>query len=264
MKQLRKRPVKKEQTSPGYKALTVIGVILCIILVPILIVNITLLIKGFIHKDAVPTFGNRAPLIVLTDSMWPTIKSGDLIIVKKADPADVKEGDVISFFDPQSSNGTAVVTHRVLKQNLTEADGLPSYFNPDNEPGIVKEDGKLVFYTQGDGNNVPDRVKIPAENLVGVWTGIRFAGLGKVAMFLQSTPGLILCIALPILLLVGYDMLRRRHYEKAKQQDTDALLAELEALRAAKQAGGAPPEPEAPDPASQPEAEKQPDGREER
>jgi len=37
-----------------------------------------------------------------------------------------------------------------------------------------------------------------------------------------------------VLLMVGYDMLRRKKYEKAKQQDTDALLAELEALRAMK------------------------------
>ena len=35
----------------------------------------------------------------------------------------------------------------------------------------------------------------------------------------------------PVLLMVGYDMLRRRKYEKSKQQDTDQLLAELEELR---------------------------------
>ena len=35
----------------------------------------------------------------------------------------------------------------------------------------------------------------------------------------------------PLLLLVGYDMLRRRLYEKANKQDTDQLLAELEELR---------------------------------
>ena len=58
--------------------------------------------------------------------------------------------------------------------------------------------------------------------------------MGNVAMFMQTTPGLILCVVCPVLLMVGYDMLRRKKYEKAKQQDTDALLAELEALRALK------------------------------
>ena len=36
------------------------------------------------------------------------------------------------------------------------------------------------------------------------------------------------------LLLVGYDFIRRHIYEKSKKEDTDALLAELEALRAEK------------------------------
>ena len=43
-------------------------------------------------------------------------------------------------------------------------------------------------------------------------------------------------MVIPIILLVAYDVIRRRIYEKNKQDDTDALLAELEALRAEKAA----------------------------
>ncbi len=39
---------------------------------------------------------------------------------------------------------------------------------------------------------------------------------------------------LPLILLVGYDVIRRRQYEKVSQADTAALLAELEALKAEK------------------------------
>ena len=53
---------------------------------------------------------------------------------------------------------------------------------------------------------------------------------------MQTTPGLIIFVALPILLLIGYDMLRRRMYEKKKSSRTNALMAELEALRAEKAA----------------------------
>ena len=63
---------------------------------------------------------------------------------------------------------------------------------------------------------------------------MRIAGAGKIAMFMQSTAGLIICVVLPILLIVGYDILRRRNHEKSQKEDTDALLAELEALRAEK------------------------------
>jgi hypothetical protein len=41
-------------------------------------------------------------------------------------------------------------------------------------------------------------------------------------------------VVLPLLLLVGYDLLRRRAYERSKKQDTEALLQELAELRAQK------------------------------
>lgn len=204
---------KKMTEASRQKMLTIIGTVLCVILIPILVINLTLIIKSYVHEDQVPGIGGYSPLIVLTDSMYPEIESGDLIIVRQTDPADVKVGDVISFFDP-AGNGTSVVTHRVIE--------------------LVTENGVTKWRTRGDNNNTEDRELVPMDNLVGVWQGTRVAGAGNVAMFLQSTPGLIVCIACPIALLVGYDVLRRRKYEKAQKQDTDALLAELEQLRAMK------------------------------
>ena len=198
-----------KQTDPKQKLLTIIGTILCAILLPILIINLTLIAKSYINKDEVPSLAGVFPMIVLTDSMYPEIAAGDLIICNTTEAEDIIEGDVISFFDPMGS-GTAVVTHRVLE--------------------VIDEDGELSFRTKGDNNNAEDQVLVPADNLVGIYRS-RIPGLGNVAMFMQTTPGLILCCVCPILLLVGFDMLRRRKYEKAKQQDTDQLLAELEELR---------------------------------
>ena len=194
------------------KFLTVLGIILCIILVPILIINLTLLVKSYTNTEEVPSIGGHFPMIVLTDSMYPEIASGDLILCVTVEPEDVKVGDVISFFDPMGS-GTAVVTHRVME--------------------ITEKDGELSFRTKGDNNNAEDQVAVPEKNLVGLYRS-RIPGAGNIAMFMQTTPGLIVCVVLPIVLLVGYDVLRRRKYDKAKQQDTDALLKELEALRALK------------------------------
>lgn len=202
----------KEKTSTAHKILTIVGTVLCIILIPILLINITLIAKSYINKDEVPSIGGTFPLIVLTDSMYPDIKSGDLIICNTAEAEDVKVNDVISFFDP-AGNGTSIVTHRVIE--------------------IVEEDGEILFRTRGDNNNTEDKELVPAENLVGVYK-MRIAGAGHIAMFMQSTAGLIVCVVLPIILLVGYDLVRRRIYEKSKKEDTDALLAELEALRAEK------------------------------
>ena len=74
------KPTNQNQTvDKKQKTLTIIGIVLCVILVPILIVNCTLIIKSFINKDEVPDFAGVVPLIVLSDSMYPDIKKGDLI-----------------------------------------------------------------------------------------------------------------------------------------------------------------------------------------
>lgn len=202
----------KEKTSMRHKIMTIVGTIFCVILIPILVINLTLITKSYMHKGEVPSIGGVFPLIVLTDSMQPEIKSGDLIICHTTAADEVQVNDVISFFDPEG-NGTSIVTHRVVE--------------------ILQEEDGIFFRTRGDNNNTDDRELVPEENLVGIYR-MRIAGVGHVAMFMQSTTGLVVCVVFPILLLVGYDIIRRRMYEKSRQKDTDALLAELELLRAEK------------------------------
>ncbi|MDO4363228.1 MAG: signal peptidase I [Clostridia bacterium] len=204
---------EKAKSSTGHKIMTVIGVILCIILVPILIINCTLIVKSYTDKESVPSIGGVMPLIVLTDSMNPDIESGDLVICHTEKAENVKVGDVISFFDPMG-NGESVVTHRVVE------------ITTDN-------DGNLAWVTKGDANNTNDLAIVPAENLVGVYQR-KIPNMGNVAMFMQTTQGLIICVVLPIVLLVAYDVIRRRIYEKNKKDDKDELLAELNALKAEK------------------------------
>ncbi len=200
----------KEKTSLSHKLLTALGIVMCVILIPILAINCTLLIKGYTNSEEVPTIGGVAPMIVLTESMSPLFDGGDLIFIRTAEAEDIQADHIISFFDP-AGNGTSVVTHRVLE--------------------VIKEDGEIKFITKGDANNVEDRLAVRAQNLIGTYTGFRIPGAGHIAMFMQTTAGLIVCVILPILLLVGYDIIRRRIYDKKHAQDKDALLAELEELR---------------------------------
>ena len=205
MKESTKQPVTKRD-----RALTIIGIVLCVILIPILVINCTLIVKSFIKKDEVPRIGKTMPLIVLTDSMYPEIKSGDVIICREIDPDDIEVGDVISFYDP-AGNGTSVVTHKVIE--------------------IVEEDDDLFFRTRGTNNNTDDRLPVHEDKVIAEYTGTRIPAAGKIALFMQSTTGLILCVIVPIVLFVGYDVLRRRLYEKNKADDVEALKAELEALK---------------------------------
>lgn len=199
--------------STKQKILFIIGTILCIILLPILIINLTLIVKSYTNADEVPSVGGYFPMIVLTDSMDPEIQSGDLIFCHTVEAEAVQVGDIISFYDPMG-NGSTVVTHRVME---------------------IKDEGTgRSFITKGDNNNTEDQMPVQAEDVIGLYKS-RIAGAGNIAMFMQTTPGLIVCVIVPVILLIGWDVLRRKKYEKARQQDTDALLAELEALRAMKQ-----------------------------
>ena len=52
---------------------------------------------------------------------------------------------------------------------------------------------------------------------------------------MQTPTGLVVCVVLPLVALIAYDMIRRKLYEKSNKEDTDALMKELEELRRMKQ-----------------------------
>ena len=201
------------QVDKKQKTLTIIGIVLCVLLVPILIVNCTLIIKSFVNKDEVPDFAGIVPLIVLSDSMYPDIEKGDLIITQAVDPSTLGVGDVISFYAAEDDY-TTIWTHKIIE--------------------VVEQDGKVMFRTQGINNPTPDGKLRETDKIVGKWSEVRFVGVGNIAMAMQRPGGLIACVVVPILLFVGYDVIRRKMYEKGKSSDVDALRAELEALKAEK------------------------------
>ncbi len=203
----------REKAGIIHKLATILGTVLCVILLPILIINVMLIIRSFTNRDEVPSVGGVFPLIVLTDSMYPDIQSGDLIICRRREPESIEKGDVIAFFDP-AGNGSSIVSHSVAE--------------------ITEVDGQIAWVTRGIANNTNDAALVPADKLVGVYKR-RIPGVGRVVLFMQTSTGLILCVVCPILLLVIWDIIRRRRYEKRKQADTDALLRELEELRAQKE-----------------------------
>lgn len=195
-----------------HRVFTIVGIVLCAILAPLLIINIILVIQGAINPDEVPGIGSYKPMLVLTESMEDYIFAGDLIVVEEVDPTTLKKGDVITFFDPLG-NGTSTVTHRIID--------------------VVNDENGLYFQTQGDNNNTPDRELVEAGAVIGIYV-FRIPLIAHIAIFMQTVPGLIISIFVPLCAFIGYDLIRRKQYEKKKDEDRDALLAELEALRAEK------------------------------
>jgi signal peptidase len=204
------KETKKQKMGLIHHFYTVMGVILCIVLIPVLVINISFIVRSYLEPDTIPSLAGYFPLVVMTDSMDPEIVSGDLVIYHTIDADEVEVGDVISFYDP-AGDGTSIVTHRVID--------------------IVTDDDGLSFKTKGDANNTPDENLVPAENLTGAMK-TNVPGAGHIALFMQSRTGLIVCVLLPLLIIIAYDRIRRGMYERQKKADNDAMLAELEELRA--------------------------------
>ena len=206
--------MRKKRTSVVHRICTLVGSLFCFILIPLLLINCTLIIKSITNKNEVPDIGGIFPMVILTDSMNPQLASGDLVICRKVNARNIKTGDVICFYDPEG-NGTATVTHRVREI-------------------ITDEPGALAWKTKGDANNTEDEKPIKRENLAGVYC-LRLPGLGNTAMFMQSIQGMVICVVCPLLLMAVYDLICRRIEERKKKKDTEALLAELDVLRAEKE-----------------------------
>lgn len=197
----------------------VLGIALCVILALMLVLNCVLIVSSAVNPNKVPSIGNYSPLIVLTESMHPQIKAGDLILCKHVNQSQASQltvGTVISFYDPDEGS-SAVVTHKII-QVLTD------------------DQGNVSYVTQGVNNNIRDRLPVPSADVIGVYTGVRFAFVGKVVMFAQTTVGLVLFVAVPVLAFAVWVVLSHRKTttqptDQSLQQEVDRLRAEVENLR---------------------------------
>lgn len=184
----------------------VIGVILCMVFIPLLVINVTLIVKSYTSPDTVPDFMGYKPFIVLSGSMEPTIMTGDMVFVKETDASMLQKGDVVAY-----RSGESVITHRIME--------------------VVDENGETRYVTQGDANNAADEAKISASDVEGIYIS-RIAGLGNLAIFMQTTTGMILFVVCPLILFVVYDIFRRKVRDKKESSRTRELEEELERLKA--------------------------------
>lgn len=195
------------------KAGTAVGALLCMIFLFLLGCNVTIIAKGILNPDMPPTVLGVTPMVVLSGSMSGNaedhIEAGDLIFSVKPDLSSLKEGDVISYM-----SGKTVITHRLIRI----------------ETG---EQGEIRYITKGDANNEEDP-PVSEQNIIGICR-FRIPRLGDAALFLQQPAGMALCIGIPVLALLFYDLRSRRHIQDQNGEEVKKLKEELEALRAAAQ-----------------------------
>lgn len=169
-------------------------ILACIILIPILIINIFIMIQANSNKDKVPEVFGYKPFMVLSGSMETKIHKGDLIITKDVNPETLKEDDIIAFRDQQDT----VTTHRIIE--------------------IVEKDGQTYFITKGDNNDSQDKNLVEYDDVEGIYVA-RIPGLGSIMDTLaQPTTIVILVLGVTVIFVIAFSISNKKERDIERQE----------------------------------------------
>lgn len=143
---------------------------------------------------------------------------GDIIIVSNVDdPAAMEKGDIISFVSTNPDNYGETVTHMINRRVY------------DDETKMF-----LGYETFGTNTGAIDEALVEPSYVLGEYSG-RIPQLGNFFAFMKTTPGYIVCILIPFLLLIlynGVNVIRLfRRYRKEQNEIMEAEKAEIAAER---------------------------------
>ena len=202
----------------GIKAITWLLVAFTVFMMIFTVVTVTT-----VDRNDRSIFGVKF-YIVQTDSMSLSennkdmdvhFNAGDIVIIKNVDdPRALQAGDVIAFMSTNSVSYGETVTHMIHEVKKTE-------------------DGKVLGYvTYGTNTGTDDEALVEPEYVLGAYSG-KLPGVGNFFAFVKSTPGYIVCILVPFLLLILYNGVNViRLFRKYKREQMEAMQAEKDKLEA--------------------------------
>ena len=161
--------------------------------------------------------------IVLSDSMSPSennkdepvhFNAGDVIISKISNnTTELEDGTIISFISQNSDNFGETVTHKIRERKLDKNGDLIGY----------------VTYGTNSGKN--DEKVVEPQFILGTYSG-QIPKVGYFFQFMKTTPGYVVCILVPFLLLImsqGITCVRLfRRYKREQMEEMEKERAELE------------------------------------
>ena len=180
-----------------------VNIMFYIILIPLLVYNFALIIQAVIKPDETPAFLGYKMYVIISGSMQPELDIGDIVVVKKVDPNNLKKDDIISF-----RKGQTIITHRIEEVKNTEE--------------------KIQFLTKGDNNNTSDKDLVSEKEVEGIVVN-KIQKLGKILLKLRDKT-LIIFIILIYYVFLMYDQsiqkrknirrIKREEYEEKKRKES--------------------------------------------
>lgn len=124
---------------------------------------------------------------ILTQSMYPKIKAGDIIITYQNKDDKYKVGDIITYVSSNKSARGLTITHRVTE--------------------VLLVNDEYVYKTKGDNNNAGDSGTVPENDVMGKYI-FKIPKAGYIQQFLVTRFGWITAIVLPCLGVIIYDIIK--------------------------------------------------------
>ena len=168
------------------RILKILSTVIFIILILIIIVIIAYIVRINVLAKEDRLGDIRVNIYtILTQSMYPTIKAGDVVVTYREPEDKYNTGDIITFIS--DTNGGITITHRVKE--------------------IYSINDAFSYRTQGDNNNTPDNEIVPGSNVFGRVV-LKIPKIGYIQQFLSSMMGWVVVIVIPCLGIIIYDILK--------------------------------------------------------
>ena len=197
----------KRQISKGKKIYDTVSTVLVIAVFVFLAVMLGVVLYQRAHGGEANFFGYYL-YDVMSDSMEPTIKVGEVIISKKVEDAGaLKVGDVITFTAPSGQLEGYNITHRIVEIAFKE-DGNVDYFKTKGDsPAVGVDDWQLE----------PSEVKAKFVRVSPFIAGLK--------RFISHWYGYVVLVVIPILfagtLVIAGIVRDKRKAAKANESETD-------------------------------------------
>lgn len=145
------------------------------------------------------SFFNYRMFTVISESMAPKYKVGDILVSKEVNPSKIKVGDVISYKGTSGSFQGKIITHQVTEINKNSS-------------------GKYIFHAKGLANIIEDPL-VYEDQLYGVVV-YKTKILSLIYKIIATPVGFILFVLIPITVTIGTEIIENKmeKIEKSKKK----------------------------------------------
>lgn len=209
----------------------VVNVVLWIFLVFSILV--TMVVFSAQSNDGIPSIFGNSVINIVSDSMKPEFKKGDMIIIDKVESDKTHEiaFEIEKAFNENKENGPIITYYADIN-----GDGRDAELETHRVVGVKLVSGNYYFETMGDNPEMSHgkSKEVHMSKVVGVYNGTRIAGIGGVINFLSGSLGFFLCVVLPLILFFLYELynfiliLIRTRRENAPAPAAAAITPEAE------------------------------------